>query len=170
MTIIPTLGTERLTLRALEERDLDAYAAMMADPEVARFLGTGAPMPRAVAWRQMAMVLGHWRLRGYGLWAVEERATGAFVGRLGCWRPEGWPALEIGYTLARAFWGRGFASEGARASLDYARTVLDADRVCSIIRPDNAASIRVAERLGAVRGEEIEFFGGRSLLFWYPPA
>ena len=112
----------------------------------------------------------HWRLRGYGLWAVEERATGAFLGRLGCWRPEGWPALEIGYTLARGHWGRGYASEGARASLEYARAMLKPARICSIIRPGNSASIRVAEGLGAVRGEEIEFFGGRSALFWYPPA
>ena len=164
-----TLRTERLVLRMFREDDLDQYALITGDAEVTRYLGDGSTLSRADTWRQMAMILGHWTLRGYGLWAVEERATGAFLGRLGCWRPEGWPALEIGYTLARPHWGRGFASEGARASLAYARDVLGADRVCSIIRPDNTASVRVAERLGAVRGEELEFFGGRSLLFWYPP-
>ena len=81
---IPRLTTQRLVLRGFEERDFDAYAEMMANPEVARFLGDGRALPRGEAWRQLAYIVGHWQLRGFGLWAVEERESGALVGRIGC--------------------------------------------------------------------------------------
>src|SRR5690348_9308151 len=95
---IPELTTARLRFRAFGESDLDAYAAIMADPEVTRFLGTPEPMSRADAWRQMAMFLGHWVLRGFGLWAVEELESGRLIGRIGCHYPEGFPGFEVGYT------------------------------------------------------------------------
>jgi len=167
---IPTLTTERLLLRGFAEADFPAYAALMADPEVTRHLGHGSPLSPEDAWRQMAMFAGHWVLRGFGLWAVEERAPGAFVGRIGCWEPHGWPDFELGYTVARPYWGRGYASEGARAALAYARRELGRDRVISVIRPDNARSIRVAERLGATLDGEVEFFGGPARIYAYPPA
>ncbi len=110
-----SLGTERLVLRMFRESDLDSYAAMCGDPEVMRYLGDGHTLDRAESWRNMALVLGHWYLRGFGLWAVEERATGELVGRVGCWRPEGWPGLEIGWALRREFWRRGYATEAAQA-------------------------------------------------------
>ena len=91
------METERLILREFRENDFDAYAAMCADAEVMRFLG--GVMKRMDAWRQMAMFIGHWRLRGYGLWAVEEKATGEFIGRVGLLNPEGWPGLEVAWTL-----------------------------------------------------------------------
>lgn len=141
------LETDRLRLRLFRETDLDAYAEMCADPEVMRYLGSG-PMNRAEAWRNMAMVMGHWSLRGFGLWAVEEKEGGELAGRVGCWRPEGWPGLEIGWTLRRAFWGRGYATEAARASLDFAFNQLGQSHAISMIHGENAASIRVAERLG----------------------
>jgi RimJ/RimL family protein N-acetyltransferase len=156
---IPRITTDRLLLRGFEPRDVEPYAAMMADPEVTRFLGDGRPLAPADAWRQMALFAGHWALRGFGLWAVEEKASGRLVGRIGCFEPEGWPGFEIGYALAQPFWGRGYATEGARASLQFARDVLGREHVISLIRPDNRASIRVAERLGAVREGETEFFG-----------
>ena len=81
--------------------DFEAYAAMIADAEVTRFLGAGRPLSRLDAWWQLAMFAGHWALCGFGLWAVEERATGTFVRRVGCLEPEGWPGFELAYTLAR---------------------------------------------------------------------
>jgi RimJ/RimL family protein N-acetyltransferase len=168
VTPIPTLHTERLVLRALEPRDVAPYAAMMADPEVTRFLGDGRPLDRGAAWRQMAMFVGHWALRGFGLWAVEERTTGAFLGRIGCFEPDGWPGFEIGYALARAAWGRGYAREGAAASLQWARETLGRDEIISIIRPGNAASIRVAAALGATLDGTVDFFGAPSLIYRYP--
>src|SRR5437762_11892017 len=98
-----SLETERLTLRMLREEDLDAYAEMCADPDVMRYIGDGQPMTRSLAWRSLALMVGHWHLRGYGLWAVEERASGLPVGRIGVWNPEGWPGFGLGWMLSRAF-------------------------------------------------------------------
>jgi RimJ/RimL family protein N-acetyltransferase len=160
-----SLETERLVLRMFRESDTDAYAEMVGDPEVMRFLGGGQPVPRAEAWRNMAMVLGHWHLRGYGMWAVEEQASGELVGRVGCWRPEGWPGLEVGWTLRRRFWGRGYATEAARASVAYAFEALDQTRVISLIAPENVNSIRVAERLGEKPEGEWDIFGTKVIIY-----
>jgi RimJ/RimL family protein N-acetyltransferase len=151
------LETERLLLRMWREEDFEAYAEICADPEVMRYLG-GKPLNRMDAWRNMAVMVGHWRLRGYGHWAVEEKATRKFIGRIGFLYPEGWPDFEIGWTLARHAQGKGYATEGARRALEYAFTEMDREHVISLINPLNAASIRVAERLG----EKVE---GRTELF-----
>jgi RimJ/RimL family protein N-acetyltransferase len=164
---IPELTTDRLHLRAFRDADVELFIAMMADPEVAGFLGSG-PLSRNDAWRQLAMFIGHWALRGHGLWAVEERATGEFIGRIGCLYPEGFPGFEIGYALVRRAWGRGYAREGAAAALEYAHEVLRIAKIISIIRPNNARSMRVAESLGAVPAETIEFFGAPSVVYRYP--
>jgi RimJ/RimL family protein N-acetyltransferase len=165
---VPRLTTDRLVLRGLEARDFEAYAVMMADPEVTRYLADGQPLGRADAWRQLAVFVGHWTLRGFGMWAVEERATGAFVGRIGCIEPEGWPGFEVGYVLARPFWGRGYGTEGAQAALRYAREVLGRARIISLIRPENVASARVAKRLGATLEGDVDFFGRPTRVFVYP--
>jgi RimJ/RimL family protein N-acetyltransferase len=161
-----TLETERLLLRPFREGDLDDYARICADPEVMRHLGDGRPLSRPDAWRQLAFFLGHWQLRGYGLWAAELKEGGAFVGRIGLHNPEGWPGLEVGWLLERACWGRGLATEGGRAALDFAFTRLGAEYVVSVIRPENARSVRVAERLGerferraVVNGAEALIYG-----------
>jgi RimJ/RimL family protein N-acetyltransferase len=146
--VIPELVTERLLLRRLELSDLDAYAAICADPEVRRYLGDGRPLERPAAWREMALLLGHWGLRGFGQWAVVQRENGELLGRAGLWQPEGWPGLEVGWVLGRPYWGRGFATEAARAGLNHAFSALGAQRVISLIHPENERSIRVAERLG----------------------
>lgn len=160
-----TLETDRLRLRMFRDDDLDAYAPIVADPEVMRYLGDGKPLDRAGAWRQMAQVLGHWTLRGYGLWAVEERATGALVGRIGLYNPEGWPGFELGWVLARPYWGKGYATEGARRALAHAFGELGRDHVISLIYPANAASIRVAERLGETLEGRTELYGREVLIY-----
>jgi RimJ/RimL family protein N-acetyltransferase len=132
----------------LRDSDLDAYAEMCADPEIMRYIGDGRPLTRPMAWRNLAMMVGHWSLRGYGLWAAEERPSGVLVGRIGFWNPEGWPGFELGWMLRRSFWGRGFATEGAQAALQFAFTQMGQPHVISLIDPANAASIRVAQRLG----------------------
>jgi RimJ/RimL family protein N-acetyltransferase len=168
MIDIPRLRTERLVLRGLEARDFEAYAAMVADPDVVRYLGDGQPLARNDAWRQLAMFAGHWVLRGFGLWAVEEATTGAFLGRIGCVEPEGWPGFEIGYALSRAAWGHGYAREGAACALQYARETLGRTDIISLIRPANVASIKVARSLGAVATGTIEFFGAPTVVYRYP--
>jgi RimJ/RimL family protein N-acetyltransferase len=167
---IPELTTERLLLRGFRPDDFERYAEMMADPAVTRHLGDGKPLSRVEAWRQLAMFAGHWVLRDYGLWAVEERSTGDFLGRIGCMNPEGFPAFEIGYTLGSWAWGKGYAREAAGAALQFARETLGRRDITSIIRPANAASIRVATSLGAVAGETVDFFGAPSVLYRYPNA
>jgi len=167
MIDIPRLETERLLLRAFHPEDFESYAEMMAHPDVALHLMDGRPLTREESWRQMAMFLGHWVLRGFGVWAVEELSTGRFIGRIGCLEPEGFPAFEIAYTLTRSAWGHGYAREGAAASLKYAREILGKTEIASIIRPDNHASIRVAQSLGALPGETVNFFGAPSVVYWY---
>ena len=161
---IPVLTTPRLILREFRNEDFEAYAEFSADEEVMRYL-TGKPMTRVEAWRHMAMLVGHWTLRGYGPWAVEERETGRFMGRIGINHPEGWPALEVGWTLGRPFWGKGYATEGARAALDYAFNVLNRDHVISLIQPQNLGSIAVAERLGETVEGETEVMGINVLIY-----
>jgi RimJ/RimL family protein N-acetyltransferase len=130
-----------------EETDFETYARMCADEEVMRYIG-GKAFSRAEAWRHMASVVGHWHLRGYGHWAVEEKSSGQFVGRVGMQHPEGWPDFEIGWTIAREHWGKGYATEAARRALDYAFDELKREHVISLIHPENRASIKVAEKLG----------------------
>jgi RimJ/RimL family protein N-acetyltransferase len=160
-----TLGSRRLVLRMFRESDLDAYAAMCGDPEVMRYLGDGHPLTREESWRNMALVLGHWDLRGFGLWAVEERATGQLVGRVGCWQPEGWPGLEIGWALRREFWGCGYATEAAHIVLADAFVRLQHPRLISLIHPQNGSSIAVALRLGMRRESETEVLGHKALVY-----
>ncbi len=152
----PQIETERLILRGWRAGDLDAFAAMMADVEVARFLTTDQrPLDRQSAWRSMAVFAGHWALKGYGLFVVEEKASGAFVGRVGPWEPEGWYGFEIGWGLDRRVWGKGYATEAARAAGDWAFQKLPLARVISVIHIDNRASQRVAQRLGMKPGSTI---------------
>ena len=146
---VPRLETARLVLREWRPDDVDPHATMAADPEVMRFIG--GPLSREQSWRRVAGHAGHWTLRGYGNWAVERRADGAFLGRAGLWNPEGWPGLEVGWTLARHAWGAGYATEAGRAAMEWAWSVLGAERLISLIHPDNDRSVRVAERLGLGR-------------------
>jgi RimJ/RimL family protein N-acetyltransferase len=146
------LETERLILRMFREDDFEAYARICADAEVMRYLGDGRALSQPEAWRHMAFIVGHWQLRGYGHWAVEERSSGKLAGRIGFLNPAGWPGFELGWTLGREFWGNGYATEGARRALKYAFEEMDRDHVISLIQPQNQASIKVAERLG----EELE--------------
>jgi RimJ/RimL family protein N-acetyltransferase len=145
---IPKLCTERLLLRSFSQDDFEAFAEIVSDPEVVRYLDDGAPISREDCWRGMALFVGHWHLRGYGWWAVEERGTGRFLGRIGLYNPEGWPGIEIGWLLDRRAWGSGLATEGATAALAYAFDVVHANHVISLIDPRNTRSIRVAEKLG----------------------
>jgi len=131
-----------------------------------RYLGGGPePWDRGQVWRHMDFVLGHWRLGGVGTWAVEHRKTGAFVGVIGFSEPEGWPGLELAWTLARRWWGCGYATEGAQAALDYAFTVWKRESVISLIDPENRASIRVAERLGESLQGRISHHGWEMLSY-----
>jgi RimJ/RimL family protein N-acetyltransferase len=160
--MIPQLETPRLVLRGFRSEDFEQFAGFMADADVMRYLG-GQPMSRSEAWRSLATTLGHWQLRGYGTWAVERRSDGAFIGRVGMINPEGWPGLEIGWTLGKAYWGNGYATEAAACAMRYAFLTQPVDKLISCIDPDNAPSQAVARRLGETKGVRTELVvGGRS--------
>jgi RimJ/RimL family protein N-acetyltransferase len=143
------IETERLILRAIDpERDFEPWARAMADADTVRYLGT-PPMNRAQAWRNMALVMGHWALRGFGFFSVEHRETGAWVGRIGPWFPEGWPAPEVGWTLSPDHHGKGYATEAARASIEYVFTHLRWPQVIHVILEGNEPSIALAKRIGS---------------------
>jgi len=150
MHAAPEITTDRLRLRGWRASDLDALATLLSDPDVARFLTVeGRAVDRATSWRYLATYAGHWALNGFGPFVVEDRASGKVIGRVGPWRPEGWPGFEIGWGLARAAWGRGFAFEAAAAAGRWAfAEVCPAEIVC-LIHTENARSIRLAQRLGA---------------------
>ena len=153
MAVTP-IHTERLTLRGWRADDFEAYAAFYDDEENARFVGGRRDAEKA--WRSLALLVGHWELRGFGYFAVEETATGAFVGAVGIWKSPGWPETELAYWLVRAQQGKGFALEACRRCLEHARETLRVPSLVSYVAPENRASIRVATKLGATLEGTIE--------------
>jgi RimJ/RimL family protein N-acetyltransferase len=143
----PQIETERLILRPTAAEDFEAWALLMADEENARHIG-GA-QPRAVAWRGFLSMAGAWAIQGYGMFSVMEKASGRWLGRLGPWYPDGWPGPEIGWSIVRDAWGRGYAPEGAAAAMDWAFETLGWDEVIHSIAPENTASQAVARKLGS---------------------
>lgn len=146
MTDIPVLTSERLTLRGPDARDVDAMAQFYASD---RSSFVGGPLSRDLAWRQLATEIGHWTLKGFGRWTVTETATGATVGMVGLWAPEGWPEPEIGWDLFDGFEGKGYATEAAQTARAYAYDILGWSTAISLVAPGNEGSARVALRLGA---------------------
>ena len=142
-----SVETERLILRPPVLEDFEPWAEMMADEETARFIG--GVQPPALAWRGVMTMAGAWSLTGVGMFSVIEKASGRWIGRLGPWRPHGWPGNEVGWGLSRHAWGTGYASEGAAAAMDYAFGVLGWDEAIHCIDRENDASRKVAQRLGS---------------------
>ncbi len=144
---VPTLETERLVLRAPREDDIGPLAEFFADAEYSA--GFGGPLNRGDAWRWHALSVGHWIFRGYGYFSVDRKEDGRHIGLAGIWNPEGWPEPELGWVLYKPFQGQGYAYEAALAARDWAQEVLGMGPLTSNIVPENTASIRLAERLGA---------------------
>lgn len=141
------IETPRLILRPTEAQDMDGYAALAGDPAAMRFMGGVAARP--AVWRAVAMMAGSWALQGFAMFSVIERESGRWIGRVGPWRPEGWPGTEIGWGLLSAYWGKGYATEAAVASMDFAVERLGWTDIIHTIDPENLPSIAVAQRLGS---------------------
>lgn len=146
-----TIDTDRLILRPIDpERDFDRWAETMADAATVRYIGNQT-MDRNQAWRNMATVMGHWAIRGYGFFSVIEKQSGLWRGRIGPWYPLGWPEPEIGWTLHPDSHGQGFATEAALACRDYVSDSLGWTRFCHVIVEGNTPSAKVAEAIGSTR-------------------
>ncbi len=144
---IPTLETERLTLRAIKPADLRAVAEFYASDR-SKFVG--GPKPIGGAWQFLTMMAGHWHMRGFGMWVVTEKHSDIGLGLVGFYYPVGWPERELGWHIwSPATEGKGYAFEAAQAARDYALNALKWTALVSYIAPDNSRSIALAERLGA---------------------
>ena len=143
----PTIVTDRLILRPPLAQDFEAFCAFCADEATMRYLG-GVASPADV-WRTLRSLVGAWALDGFAMFSVLERASGDWIGRVGPIFPHGWPAREVGWGLASAYLGRGYAKEAAFACMDYAFDHLGWDRVVHSIDAANKASVRLAECLGS---------------------
>lgn len=145
--IAPTLSTERLMLRAPRLDDFEHWAAFYAS---ARSRHEGGPLDRRAAYRRWAADVALWSLRGYGAFGIEDRASGAYLGEVGVYQPEGFPGPELGWFVVPEAEGRGIASEAARAVMVWLRETFGWDEIVSIIEPENTRSIALAHRLGGV--------------------
>jgi len=141
------LETPRLLLRLPRNEDLDPWTEMMLDPESARFIG--GVMPRSLSWRALMTMIGAWHANGYAMFSVIEKSTGRWVGRLGPWMPDGWPGTEVGWSIVRDCWGKGYAPEAAEAATGWAFDHLGWTNVIHCIDPENVASQAVARKLGS---------------------
>ena len=152
----PRIETERLTLRGFRAGDLDAHAATLGDEETMRYIG-GTPVGREDSWRRLLLGVGSWSLIGMGPWAVERKSDGRMVGHCGFFQfnREMSPSIlgepEMGWILDRSVHGQGIANEACRAALDWAEREIGAESYPAIIDLENAASMRLAERLGFIR-------------------
>ena len=169
MREFPILETERLVLRAPVQEDAEALAPMYADPEVMRYLGDGRTLSRKETERSVRRMIDGWHRDGFGLFTTVRKDDETVIGRVGLilWDPETWQVksadaegpseLEVGYTIGRPFWGRGYATEASRAARDFALRELGAERLIALIIYGNDASERVARKLGFEYERDVRF-------------
>lgn len=174
MTYTPTLETARLTLRPHHVDDYAACRSLWADAQVVQHIG-GVPQDAQAVWFRLLRYAGMWAMLGYGMWAIEDRDSGAFLGEAGLLSAaRGLPELdgvpEAGWVLTPAAWGRGVASEAMTAVLTWADAQVEAPSLRCIIHPDNAASIKVAEKLGFAALVDTELAGTPTRVFDRPKA
>jgi RimJ/RimL family protein N-acetyltransferase len=171
---VPTVETERLTLRAHSLEDFADCAGLWADPVVTRYIG-GVPLTAEEAWARLLRYAGHWALLGFGYWVAEEKATGGFVGEVGFadlkrdLDPPLGDVPEAGWVFSPAAHGQGYATEALRAILSWREAHFTAKRTACIIHPENVASIRVAEKCGYREALRTTYKGKPTVVFLRGP-
>jgi len=156
----PIIETERLVLREINpEHDFEGWAEACADADTMRFIG-GNALNEQLAWRNMAMIMGHWAIHGFGFFSVIEKSSGKWIGRIGPWGPLGWPQPEIGWMIHPVHTRKGFAAEAGAACIDYAFNTLGWNDVIHMIADGNDGSIAVAEKIGSTYRETVNEIGG----------
>jgi RimJ/RimL family protein N-acetyltransferase len=176
------LETERLELRPPETADLDELAPVYGDADVMRYIAEGTPWSRDRTALAIRRWISFWDADGFGLFAVRRREDGRLLGDVGllAWDPDTWipgsrgeigpgAEVEIGWTIARAAWGNGYATEAALAVLGWARDELKLERLISLIHPENEASIRVAEKLGERHERDVVLSGRPARVYSLQP-
>ena len=152
---LPTLASERLVLRPWRDDDAEPFAAMSADPEVMEHYPS--VLGRAEADATIARIRAHFARESFGLWALEVPGVAPFVGFTGLARPGFMPVVEVGWRLARPYWGRGYATEAARAAVAFGFADLALDEIVAFVVPANRRSQAVMDRLGMARDPEADF-------------
>jgi RimJ/RimL family protein N-acetyltransferase len=171
--MIPTLETDRLILRPHRREDFEAVHAMWQHPAIYTQI-TGKPSTREQSWARLLRYAGLWPLIGYGFWAMEAKATGRFVGELGFANfereisPPFGDAPEMGWVLAPDFHGKGYGSEALASVVEWGDRFFKQDRALCIISPENAASLRIAEKNGFSKVLETTYTDGRVILLERP--
>lgn len=165
-TGVPVIETEDLVLRGYREADFEAFAAFSASPR-ASFVG--GPQNRWDAWRAFLASIGHWGLRGYGMWIAEHRATGQVAGRIGVMFNDGWHEPELAWHIYDGFEGRSLAYQAAMAARDHAAQHWGMTRLMSYISAANTRSVRLAQRMGCTLEREVKVLG-RPCHLWRHPA
>jgi RimJ/RimL family protein N-acetyltransferase len=161
---VDSLATLSLDLRPFTDGDAEAMHRIYSDPLVMRYVATGPAVDRAATERLLRDYTVHQRAHGYSFWGVVERSSGALIGDAGLYRtPAG--EVELGYTLAAPWWGRGYATEAAAAWLATAFETLGIAEVIALAEPANVASLRVLEKVGMRRAGERSAFGRPHLVF-----
>ncbi len=157
--LIPeTAETERLILRTFKEDDWLDLHQLYSDPKCTQYT-IQRTLTEGESWRTMATMIGHWQLRGYGPYALEDKATGKVMGPVGLWYPNDWPEPEIKWAISHAYWGHGYASEAARAVKKIAADFMPETSLISLIFSENEPSIKLALAIGAKFEKELEFRG-----------
>lgn len=167
---IPELETERLRLRGWAEADIEPWARLIfADPEVTRFLPRADVPPLERTQRFYRYCVEHWEKRGYGIWAVTDRATGAFMGECGLNFIDDLDVVELDYSLGKAYWGQGLATEAARAATRHGFETLGLSRMIALTFRDNIGSRKVMERVGFEYEKDVHVFGEDLMLHGATP-
>jgi RimJ/RimL family protein N-acetyltransferase len=166
----PIIETERLVLRAHRQDDFNDCLALWTDPDVTRFIG-GKPSTREEVWARILRYVGHWSLLGFGYWAIEDKATGGFIGEVGFadFQREIEPSLaetpEIGWVLLPSTHGKGYATEAAKAAIAWGEKHFGPVRTACIIAPENELSIRVAQKCGYREFQRTTYKGHPTIMF-----
>lgn len=153
---MPSIETDRLLLRMIRADDLDLFASLLSDPDVVKYVGNGKPAGREEAARALESIIKHWETHGFGRWAVVDKSSGEFIGFGGLRSLFGTP--EVVYHLAKSHWGKGYATELARAALRFGFEERGFDRIVAIAKPQNAGSIHVMDKLGLRFEREARYY------------
>jgi RimJ/RimL family protein N-acetyltransferase len=167
---VPVIETERLRMRCHRVDDFIDCAAMWADPRVTRYI-SGKPFSKEEVWAKLLRYVGHWALLGFGFWAVEEKATGGFVGEVGFadFKRDMEPSLngmpEAGWVLTPRTHGKGYATEAVRAAVAWGEVRFGSTRTVCLIDPENQPSIHVAQKCGFQEFQRTTYKGQPTILF-----